>query len=104
MDKKKLLISGLTLAGFLAMSSLTPLGSVSFAEDQVPPAKETQKSTDMKSGSCGAGSCGATKDTKKKEDKKEEAKMKEGSCSGTKDKAKEGDKKEDKHGSCTAMK
>ncbi len=99
MDQKKLLISGLTLAGFLAMSSLTPLGSVSFAEDQVPPTKETQKTTGDKKGSCGAGSCGTTKDVKK-EDKKEEAKMKEGSCSGTKDKAKESDKK----GSCTAMK
>lgn len=102
MNKKKLLISGLTVAGFLAASVL-PLSS--FAGDETTPAKEDQK-VEGKKGSCAGGSCGAMKEKGEKEEKEAKGKKK-GSCSGMKDegeKKEEGKKEEGKKGSCTAMK
>lgn len=103
MDKKKLLLSGLTVAGFLAAAGLSGL---TFAGDEtVPPATGDQK-TEGKKGSCSGGSCGAMKDKDKKEAQgTAEAKGKEGSCNGMKDEGKTTDEKEEgKKGSCTAMK
>lgn len=102
MDKKKLFISGLTVAGFLAATSLSGL---LFAEEETtPPATEGQK-VEGKKGSCAGGSCGAMHDKDKKEaGDKAKAEAKEGSCSGMKDEGKADEKESGKKGSCTAMK
>lgn len=100
MDKKKFLISGLTVAGFLAMSLTPKTASFAIAADET--VKQENKEMGKK-GSCGAGSCGAMKD--KKAESKPESKA--GSCSGMKEKKKgdkEAEKKEGKQGSCSAMK
>lgn len=85
MDKKKLLISGLTVAGFLASGTLSHL---SFAGEEAKEAKKVEG----KKGSCAGGSCGAMHDKDKKEPETKTTKAKEGSCSGIKDKEKKGEK------------
>lgn len=102
MDKKKLLVSALTVAGFLATSYAAKTGSLAFAGDKPAQGSEAKKEEGkkMKQGSCSGGSCGAAKD-KKKEEAKE---GKEGSCGGMKDKGKTDKKESGKQGSCTAKK
>lgn len=83
-SKKSKLLSGLTVAGFLAASVAAPSGVFANPKnadgDDKPKTEETTKDKDMKKGSCsGAGGCGAMKDEKKDEKKEEK---KKGSCSG----------------------
>ncbi len=69
--KKKSLISGLTVAGLLAASTIPFAGSLALAADKQAPQKDVkqdaaQKDMKGKSGSCsGMGGCGAAMKKKK---------------------------------------